>query len=404
MRPADDIEKKVGRMSFAAGEEMRKRMLDEVLATHDKCKQEKLDPKGTSVWRIIMKNRMTRLAVAAVIIVAALIAVNQYTGSIDGTSVAYALGQTIEACSGVKTIHLMHYKGVDSQKTEFWIEYGQEGRIVNMRMFVEQSPEGPRTVIWRAGKAKVWMPAKNVLLTIVEERAIREFEHIIEGIDPKRFMENIRDAQETGMGEVKITAPSKEGDSIKVVLTNQAEKKRFVAQVDAETKLLTEIKIQRIKGESFDLEDRFEIIQYDQPFSEDLFAFKDLPKEIRVIDKTDPQVGLPQGDMTDEQIAAKLVREFYTAYLIDYDFEKADRLAGGMPFEAFGSTASLEKRKALKVTIIAVGKPVPHEQTRGLQVPVTLRFQASREEVIEKTPIVRQIKGRPRRWEVIGGF
>lgn len=356
-----------------------------------------------------MKNRMTRLTAAAVIIVAALIAVYQYTGSIDVTSVAYALEETIEACSGVKTIHLMHYKGVDSQKSEFWIEYGQEGRIVNMRMFVEQSPEGPRTVIWRAGKAKVWMPAKNVLITIREERVIREFEQLIERINPKRFMENVLDEQKKGMVEVEITAPSKEGDLIKVVITNKAEKKRFVAQVDAETKLLTAIKIQTIKGESVDLEDRFEVIQYNQPFSEDLFAFNDLPKEVRVIDKTDPQVGLPQGDMTDEQIATKLVREFFTAYLIDYDFEKAGRLAGGMSSEVFGGTASLEKikalKKALKVTIVAVGKPVPHEQTRGLLVPVTLRFQASgREEVIEKTPIVRRIKGQPRRWEVIGGF
>ncbi|MHC4636050.1 MAG: hypothetical protein ACYTBV_00945 [Planctomycetota bacterium] len=43
-----------------------------------------------NIWRIIMKSRIIRLAVAAVIIIAVLIGINQFGGSIDGASVAWA--------------------------------------------------------------------------------------------------------------------------------------------------------------------------------------------------------------------------------------------------------------------------------------------------------------------------
>ncbi|MHC5059630.1 MAG: PDZ domain-containing protein [Planctomycetota bacterium] len=42
------------------------------------------------IWRIIMKNRITKLAAAAVILVAVLIGINQFGGSLDGASVALA--------------------------------------------------------------------------------------------------------------------------------------------------------------------------------------------------------------------------------------------------------------------------------------------------------------------------
>ena len=43
-----------------------------------------------SMWRIIMKSRITKFATAAAIIIAALVCVDQFGGSIDGTSVAWA--------------------------------------------------------------------------------------------------------------------------------------------------------------------------------------------------------------------------------------------------------------------------------------------------------------------------
>jgi hypothetical protein len=50
-----------------------------------------------SIWRIIMTSRITKLATAAVIVVAVLICIDQFDGSIDGTTVAWAkVIETIE--------------------------------------------------------------------------------------------------------------------------------------------------------------------------------------------------------------------------------------------------------------------------------------------------------------------
>ncbi len=50
-----------------------------------------------SIWRIIMKSRITKLAAAAVIVVAGFVCIHQFGGSIDGTTIAWArVIETIE--------------------------------------------------------------------------------------------------------------------------------------------------------------------------------------------------------------------------------------------------------------------------------------------------------------------
>jgi outer membrane lipoprotein-sorting protein len=57
------------------------------LAESEKTKSAELEP---NMWRIIMKSRITKFAAAAVIIIAVLIGVNEFGGSIDGAGVAFA--------------------------------------------------------------------------------------------------------------------------------------------------------------------------------------------------------------------------------------------------------------------------------------------------------------------------
>ena len=55
-----------------------------------------------SIWRIIMKSRMTKLAAAAVIVVAVLAGIHLFGGSIDGTTIAWA--KVIETIENAHTI------------------------------------------------------------------------------------------------------------------------------------------------------------------------------------------------------------------------------------------------------------------------------------------------------------
>jgi len=60
----------------------------------------------TAMWRIIMKSRITKLAVAAVIVIAVLIGINQFGGSIDGSSIVWADVQ--KALGQVNWMHFVY--------------------------------------------------------------------------------------------------------------------------------------------------------------------------------------------------------------------------------------------------------------------------------------------------------
>ncbi len=61
-----------------------------LLDQQSKSKHSKPGSARPNIWRIIMNSKITKFAAAAVIIIAILIGINQFGGSIDGTTVAWA--------------------------------------------------------------------------------------------------------------------------------------------------------------------------------------------------------------------------------------------------------------------------------------------------------------------------
>ncbi|MHC4395479.1 MAG: hypothetical protein ACYS1A_07460 [Planctomycetota bacterium] len=114
MADKEIFEKNLGRLIHSAGPELR--MPDE------KKSQilEKLTGAGAvpeaqkpeSIWRIILKSRITKLAVAAVIIIAVMIGINHFGGSIDVTSVAW--GEVRSAFLEQLWVHLIYDNGEES--------------------------------------------------------------------------------------------------------------------------------------------------------------------------------------------------------------------------------------------------------------------------------------------------
>lgn len=90
MKPAENIEKLVKKLRYQSSDERRKRIFDNVATVLDDKQKRKPAIIRPNVWRIIMKTRITKLAAAAVIIIAVFLAINEFGVSIDGTSVALA--------------------------------------------------------------------------------------------------------------------------------------------------------------------------------------------------------------------------------------------------------------------------------------------------------------------------
>ncbi|MHC4344274.1 MAG: hypothetical protein ACYSUP_06280 [Planctomycetota bacterium] len=96
-------------------------MFEKVLAAQEQAIETGSAQCEPKAWRTIMKNRMTKLAAAVVIIIAVLIGINQFGGSIDGASVAWAdVAERFESVSFFNvTIYLGWGPYAQDQKLEF---------------------------------------------------------------------------------------------------------------------------------------------------------------------------------------------------------------------------------------------------------------------------------------------
>jgi hypothetical protein len=105
MKTANGMEETIKkRLNFTASAEMRERILTDVMNAQEESKKTKSALAGQNIGSLIMKSPITKLAAAALIITAAMIAINYFGGSIDGTSAVYAAA--IKALQNVNTVHI----------------------------------------------------------------------------------------------------------------------------------------------------------------------------------------------------------------------------------------------------------------------------------------------------------
>ncbi len=90
MRPAENIERLIKKSRYKASTEAYDKALGSFLQAVDAYEKQKLALTEPNIWRIIMKSKITKAAAAAVIIIAVLIGINHFGGSLGGGSVAFA--------------------------------------------------------------------------------------------------------------------------------------------------------------------------------------------------------------------------------------------------------------------------------------------------------------------------
>jgi outer membrane lipoprotein-sorting protein len=93
MRPADNINQLIKKLHLKASADLDKKVHDKITNAPAELKRKESAVMQPNVWRNIMKSPMTKLAVAAAIIIAAFIGINQF----DKSSVAWA--QVVEQLS-----------------------------------------------------------------------------------------------------------------------------------------------------------------------------------------------------------------------------------------------------------------------------------------------------------------
>ena len=127
MRPTDNIEKAVKKLNFTASAKLHDRIWCDVRDAQKEQEKSKSALSEPNIRRIIMKSPITKLAAAAVIIVAVLAGIHKFGGSIDPASVAW--GNVISRVAKVDYVHFLfvadpqHHRSVHPY--EGWYSHGK---------------------------------------------------------------------------------------------------------------------------------------------------------------------------------------------------------------------------------------------------------------------------------------
>ncbi len=365
-------------------------------------------PKQPILWEYIMRSRVIKLAAAAVIVIAVVLAFNPLDKLAPA---AYALEQTVQANNTIRSLHIRDFKSGEDEPKEFWLQFNEQGQIESVRAYMPEwdSPsDGAKIIIWQEGKAKVWFKKKNSLLTVRDQRLAEQMLGLARQVDPKLAMERLDEQQKQGKVKVEINEPSDSAQSIAVTATYEPEGsrsgRRVVLFVDQATKLVSAMEIHLLKDGEYQQLGRTEFHDYNQVIDPRVFTLEDeIPADVMRVDQTTQEVGLAQGDLSDEEVAVEVVRQFFTA-LIAEDYAAAGQVLEGIPAdkmqEMFGSI------KVLRIISIGPAGPHPNPETKGLVVPSTVEVRKDGQVSEWKLDRlgVRQVYNQPGRWTIFGGI
>lgn len=366
MKPADKIKELIKKSDVRIDTETDRRILSDAMRHLEKLKQRKSAERQPNIWRSIMRSRMTKLAAAAVIVIAVVLSINVCDRSINA---AYALEQTIEANHTIKTIHLREFLCEDGDETgEFvdcWIKYNDAGLVSNVRQNfhgdVGEDDDNLRFTVWNEGVCKTWYPLKrrSVVIVIRESNAEEYWQDFANKYDPKLILQRLYDEQEDGVTELRIEGPSQSNDSIYVEAINSVDKTRLKLIVDSETKLVKQFSIYGLCGREDELDFRVEFLVYNQPIDPSVFELSGIPDDALVVNRIGQFAGLERGGLTDEEIAVKVVRECLEA-TIAQNYNQVIRLMEGAPGDSFEKFVEEEFGAKLS-RVISIGQPEPHD-------------------------------------------
>jgi hypothetical protein len=407
MNPRNKIEKLIKEFVLAATKGTDERILEDALAAYEKQKTKNPAPAGQNIGRLIMNSKITKLAAAAVIIVAVGLSITFFEKT---TQTAYAIEQTIEACNDIYFLHVKQFNANHEEPLEFWIKSDERGDITNARYYLPEhvSPEdGAKLVTWTPERAELWFKRKHSYLIFQSKRIEGWMQSLLQQAQPKLVMKKLLADQEAGTVDIDIQKPQEKQKPITITATYKAKPKKEIYYVNQATDLITRIEFYYIENDQDVLGSTTEFFDYNVPIEEKMFSIKDeVPDDVTVVDQLNQLIGIPQGDMTDEQAATETVRQFFQA-LIDKNYQKAGLIYCGI----YGEKAK-ESFGHLNVTaIISVGPPVPYPQCGPHSFEVLCRVELITAEGQKRTRGFGSVKARsgedemhPDRWTIHGGI
>ncbi len=329
MRPRENIEKIIKKFNVDVNLRKDRDIFDELRQQQAKSKQAAPGTSVITIWRILMKSRMTKLAAAAVIIIAFVVLL-QIPKSLLPT--AYALQDTIEAYNSIRWLHLNQSERDSTEtRTELWLGCDQQGNVTRMRLESDNAGDSVGSLILAGGSnsTEVWLPKHNLHLVGYGDASIMLGFDVSE-LDPKLLIENLLEQQSRNEVIVDIDEPAQKKDPIIITVTypqsSRSENWKKVFYIDQADKLVKKIEKYELQNQQFQLVKTLRFSDYNQPIDQTMFTLTgDVPAGAQVVDVSDVEAGLLQGNMTEEEVAIEITRQFFAA-VIAKNYSRAGQL------------------------------------------------------------------------------
>jgi beta-lactamase regulating signal transducer with metallopeptidase domain len=298
-------------------------------------------------------------------------------------------GDLRKPVQGAKPNHVTTYHAKLSPSwggmSEVWVQLNQDGTPLRTRIDYPETEDGAKVVICSKGKAAVWFKDKKGYNVFPEKNALDRVVAMRKVCDPRLAFELLQARKEAGKVTIETTAPSKEGEFVRLTATStDTPDQREVYEINPQTKLAERVTYYGRQGDRWKEVKLIEYLDDNKPIDPKVFNL-DLPDDVTKGDQTKRPPGLLMGHLTKDQIATKVAREFFEA-LIAKDYEKAGVIYEGIPaakMKAGFGTLHISR-------IVEIGKPVAgmHPDPTALAVSVKVECGV-RKWVQEFSPEVR---------------
>ncbi|MHC4743009.1 MAG: hypothetical protein ACYS8Z_13925 [Planctomycetota bacterium] len=300
-----------------------------------------------------MNSYMTKFAVAAAAIAICVILL---------LPDAYALDDSIEAHNSIRWLRINHtavFSENASERREVLLGCDERGQITSMRFELSGSNGimGPLTVIQKSGRSEAWLSKHNLHVVGYGSATEAVFSYNVYELDPMFLLRRLTEQHAGGEAVVHIDEPEEKEAPIVITVTypkgSRSENWEKVIYVDQTTNLVRRIeKFERSDSEN-PYKETLEFSDYNKEIDPGKFTLDgEVSADAKVVDMSGVQIGMFQGDMTDEEIATKLTKAFFEAVIAE-DFDRAGRLYLGAP----GSLIANAFKGVNAVKILSVGDP-----------------------------------------------
>ena len=407
MKPADEIRQLFKNAELGIDPDTDEKVFEDVRRAQQETTQNA--PAMPAIWRIIMKSRKAQFTAAAVAVLATYLCLQIPKGLV---APAYALQDTIEAYNSIHYLHVREFHTVYGQRwdEESWIEFDENGKPRRFRYETNRISTGgeigPVTVVHDGDGSYTWLPNLNLCFTRSGESVIGSslVQWEVSDAAPKLVFEKLQKQARDGEIILDVNEPEQKNEPIVLVVTYPAGSRsanwKKVLYIDQATRLVQkEEKFEKRDGQ-FQHERTIEFFDYDQQIDPNVFNLdRELPETVFTIDQSDKEVGLAQGDMTDEEIATEVTSQFLQAY-ITKDYNRVGQLYYGVPGFL---VEKLSSGNMLKIISVGPVHADPDPDSNILECSCkTLGETGGQYYEFDMKIHVNPVSGQPERWMICG--